>query len=165
MSRWHKALFAELQKDHREIVLLLSRLQETTDPSQRHRMVEDLLREILPHMIAEEQVVYPALGSDPQGRKDALHFVAQHRAAQEHLEELAATSPADVRFRPRAERVSREIRFHIQTEEETIFTDLERIVPEREARRLLEDFRRERDLARRKYPDLPIRTDERDFRI
>lgn len=163
MSRWHKALFAELQKDHREIVLLLSRLQETTHPSQRHRLVEDLLREILPHMIAEEQVVYPALGPDTQGRQDALHFVAQHRAAQEHLEELAATSPADVRFRPRAERVSREIRLHIQTEEETI--DLERIVPEGEARRLLEDFRRERDLARRKYPDLPIRTDERDFRI
>lgn len=158
MPSVHQELFDEIRKDHQEVMTILTRMQETTGGAQRHQLVESLLQEILPHMVAEEQVVYPSLRPDQDAWEDASTALEQHRKAQGILEELASTNPEDERFVMRLSMFRQAVEEHIQEEESTIFDDLERVNTERAAQNLIDSFRKEKDLARSKYPDLPIRS-------
>lgn len=151
-------LFNEIRKDHQEVMTILTRMQETTEGRERQKLIDTLLQEILPHMVAEEQVVYPSLRPDNAAWEDAGSALEQHRKAQAILEELASTNPADERFNMRLSTFRQAVEEHVREEESTIFADLERVNTERVAQNLISSFRKEKDLAKSKYPDLPIRS-------
>ena len=152
----HDQLFEALQNDHREVLSLFGRLQESSEESGRKALLEQLLREILPHMVGEEQIVYPALRPEAAAWGDAREAIGEHHAAQKALQELTRTPPGDAAYRERLADARDLVERHIRREEETIFADLKRVLSERHAGQILEGFRREKDLARTRYPDLPI---------
>lgn len=45
--------------DHRTIEDLFNKYQETTEPAQRRRLVNEMIRELSMHTVIEEQYLYP----------------------------------------------------------------------------------------------------------
>ncbi len=152
----HEQLLETLRTDHREVRSLFGRLQESGDANVSRELLDQLLRAVLPHMIGEEQIVYPALRPDQAAWADAREAIGEHHAAQAALQELTRLTVDSEAFRTQLATARDLVERHIRMEEELIFPDLQRVLSERHAAQLLEGFGREKTLAQQRYPDLPI---------
>jgi iron-sulfur cluster repair protein YtfE (RIC family) len=154
----YENLFEELRADHRDVSSLFLRLQEAGEERDRTELLDRLLKIILAHMIGEEQIVYPALRPDAAAWEDARRAMDEHRRLQEDLRRLRDLPPGGEEFRRRLGVAREEMEMHFRQEEEKVFADLRRVISERHAGRVLDSFRREKALAARRYPDLPLPT-------
>ncbi len=154
----HDQLFAALHADHEEVLAILSHLQESGNEESRRERMGDLLHSLLPHMVAEEQIVYPALRTKESAWEDAREAIDEHRDAQNALRQMVEDPAVGTEFLAQLKNFREILEEHIRFEEEAIFTDFSRFLSERHAAQVLDGFRREKELARQRYPDLPIVT-------
>ncbi len=145
----HEQLFEALRRDHQEVNTLFQKLQEITQSSERARILGKLRLEILPHMKAEEKVLYPALKENKSIRVDALESLEEHYAAQSVLKELMKTPANDERFLPKARVLMEMVEHHVQEEEERIFQDIRSALSEEQTSEILERFNKEKEKSRR----------------
>jgi iron-sulfur cluster repair protein YtfE (RIC family) len=154
----HTELFTLLRTDHEQVLAIVTRLQESGDAKIRKDLLDDLLQAILSHMVAEEQVIYPALGADAAAWANAREGIEEHHEAQAVLQKLVEQSAGTAAFLDQLEELRAIVEEHIRFEEEAIFADLKRVLSEHHAGQSLDSFLREKDLARQRYPDLPTVT-------
>ena len=159
-STMHDQLFKTLKKDHEEVKKIFTRIRESESSSERRSLVDTLRKEILPHMIAEEKIVYASLRERKELWSDALEGLEEHHAAQMILRELAAMSPEDERFRAKATVLKEMVEHHVREEEDKNFRDLKEVLDENKAGQILDSFNREKELAQSKYPNIPSVTSE-----
>lgn len=156
----HDQLFNILKADHEEVKKIFTRIRESESTSECRNLVDELRKEILSHMIAEEKVVYASLKERKEFRSDALEGFEEHHAAQMLLQELAVMSPEDERFRAKASVLREIVEHHLREEEDKIFRNLKEVLSENRAGEVLDSFNREKELAQSKYPDIPSVTSE-----
>jgi hemerythrin superfamily protein len=156
----HDQLFNTLKTDHDEVKKIFTRIRESESTSERRNLVDTLRKEILPHMIAEEKIVYASLRERKEPWSDALEGLEEHHAAQMVLRELAAMSPEDERFRAKATVLKEMVEHHFREEEDKIFRHLKEVLSEDKAGEVLDSFNREKELAQTKYPNIPSVTSE-----
>jgi hemerythrin superfamily protein len=156
----HDQLFNTLKTDHDEVKKIFTRIRESESTSERRNLVDTLRKEILPHMIAEEKIVYASLRERKEPWSDALEGLEEHHAAQMVLQELAAMSPEDERFRAKATVLKEMVEHHFREEEDKIFRHLKEVLSEDKAGEVLDSFNREKELAQTKYPNIPSVTSE-----
>jgi uncharacterized protein (TIGR02284 family) len=156
----HDQLFRTLKTDHDEVKKAFTRIRESESASERRSLIDTLRKEILPHMIAEEKVVYASLRERKEPWSDALEALEEHHAAQMVLRELAAMSPEDERFRAKATVLKEMVEHHFREEEDKIFRHLKEVLSEDKAGEVLDSFNREKELAQTKYPNIPSVTSE-----
>ncbi|MEZ4601027.1 MAG: DUF2383 domain-containing protein [Syntrophotaleaceae bacterium] len=154
----HDQLFNTLKTDHEEVKKIFTRIQETESGSERKNLVETLRKEILPHMIGEEKIIYASLKEQKDAWSDALESIEEHHAAQIVLQELVHLSPDDEHFRAKASVLKEMVEHHIKEEEETIFEDLRQVLSDKRAKEILDGFNREKEMAKSNYPDIPFVT-------
>jgi hemerythrin-like domain-containing protein len=145
-----------LREEHQVGGRIIAQLDHTTTRARKGR--EDLfmrLKEnIVPHMKAEETVLYAALMEKKGARVDTLEALEEHHAAAILLLELDVTAKDSERWHPKFKVFMENIEHHIREEERIIFKDMEVYLPERQMTEMLARYREVRqkekkELARR----------------
>ena len=143
----HEDLFETLRRDHQEVRETFHRLKAEKEDSERVKLLYELETEILPHMIAEERVLYPRLreGTDEEIREDAMEGMAEHHAVRLVLRDLAETPANDEVFPAKVRVLEEMVEHHVREEESDLFEDMRTSIGAQEAGELLARFRREKE--------------------
>ena len=146
----HDQLFDIIRKDHQEVRGIFKNLLQAKKPELRDDLVAKLHKEIMPHMRAEERVVYSMLRSECRDcTDDVLESMEEHHAARLILNELQEISPEDERFTAKATVLHEMIEHHIEEEEEEIFEDLKKNVSDQKAGEILKKFKEEKERVKK----------------
>ncbi len=95
----YEELFHALHRDHEEVRATFRRSKDEDSASDRAKILYELETEILPHMLAEEQIVYPRLQAEEgDTRQDAFESIAEHHAVRLVLRDLTETPTNDETF-------------------------------------------------------------------
>ena len=98
----------------------------------RRELFNDIRREILVHSQMEVEIFYPALeGTSSTTAANLINnAVAEHRAIDKQLQELSSMNPADRNFETGMTDLMDEVVRHIDMEEEAIFDEARKNLPE-----------------------------------
>ncbi|GAA3464380.1 hemerythrin domain-containing protein [Saccharothrix longispora] len=112
--------------DHREVERLFRELESGQGtPEHRRALADHVIAELVRHSVAEEQFMYPAARKVlPGGDEVADHEIAEHAEAERVMKELEGLEPTDPRFDELLGELMREIRHHIEDEEEDLLPQL-----------------------------------------
>lgn len=145
----HEELFETLRRDHQEVRETFRKLREEERTSERVRLLYELETGILPHMVAEEKVLYPRLKeeADAAVREDAFESMAEHHAVRLVLKDLAETPANDETFPAKVRVLEDLVEHHVREEESEVFQDVEKALDAREAGEILERFRHEKECS------------------
>jgi hemerythrin-like domain-containing protein len=117
-------LMDELHKDHEEVKSIFQLLM-AEEGVEREALRTRLQERLVPHLKAEEYVVYPGIMDKISHKQHALERLEEHRLAAMVLRRLLSTDPDDERFMARATVLKEMIEHHIREEEDKVFPDLE----------------------------------------
>ncbi len=123
-------LFQALHREHEGVREAFRRLQAENDPEDRTRLLFELEKEILPHLLAEERTLYPRLKTEDGAARDVLESMAEHHALRLILRDLTETPASDEVFTAKARVLEELVEHHVQEEEAAIFGHVrERLEP------------------------------------
>jgi hemerythrin superfamily protein len=118
--------FAELIREHRVLLSLLDRMEETpaSSPARRVFLFLAFKRTIAKHALAEEDVAYPLLYADA-GRKDAAEkLYHEHADMKVHLFALQQNLRDEEGWKTHVRSLRDEIAAHARQEEDEVFPQL-----------------------------------------
>lgn len=112
--------------DHRAVEKVFAELETGRGSSQHRRDLTDhVIAELVRHSVAEEQYLYPAardLLSDGDSIVD--HELEEHAEAEQVMKSLDGLDPADPTFDELVNSLIRDIRHHLEDEEEDLLPRL-----------------------------------------
>ncbi len=113
-------------QEHRVVLSILSELasKDTSDREQKYRSLKENL---MPHVIGEEQVLYPRLKEVTEMRDMAFEAIEEHSAVRTLLGQLdgVPTSEEEV-WVAKLKVIQENLQHHIREEEGTIFVEMQR---------------------------------------
>ncbi len=114
-----------LKQEHQMVLSLLSELS-SKGTSGREQKYSSLKENLIPHMIGEEQAVYPKL-MDSGMKEMALEAIEEHNAVKTLLSQLdsASTSEEDV-WVAKITVIQENVKHHISEEEDHIFPEMQK---------------------------------------
>ena len=118
-------IFQAIKADHEKVKELMLRMAETTSRGGRQRSngVAKLKDMLLPHMHAEEEIFYPFVMNETEGRMDALEGYEEHKAARMVLSDLENTPVDDERWPANLKVLHDLIEHHVKEEEGHMFKE------------------------------------------
>ena len=137
--------FAELIRQHRTLLSLLDRMEQTPASAAGRRVLLFLAfkRTIAKHALAEEDVAYPVLYGDA-GRPDvAEQLYREHADMKIHLFALQKNLREDEGWKTHVRALRKEIVGHARQEEDEIFPQLRELRQARQSSELSRDLRQE----------------------
>jgi iron-sulfur cluster repair protein YtfE (RIC family) len=115
-----------LMQEHRVVLSILSELasKDTSDREQKYRSLKENL---MPHVIGEEQVLYPRLKEVTEMRDMVFEAIEEHSAVRTLLGQLdgVPTSEEEV-WVAKLKVIQENLQHHIREEEGTIFVEMQR---------------------------------------
>jgi len=114
----HKEFLDELKKDHKEIKGLLDELASMSP--QKAQLLQQLRREMIPHMQAEEDTLYNVLMQNEDSRQLAFKGIEEHRLGKMVMQDLDQAT-FDERWNARVSLLRTLVFQHIKEEESDIF--------------------------------------------
>ncbi|WP_433443331.1 hemerythrin domain-containing protein [Nonomuraea sp. CA-141351] len=152
-------VIAVLVTDHREVEQMFSKLEHMKgDISEEAKtLAEQVVIELVRHSVAEEEYLYPAVREHvPGGDKTADHEIAEHAEAEETMKRLEGLEPRDADFWPTTDLLIKQIRHHLQEEENDLFPRLREACPPEQLVELGNKVQRAKKLApTRPHPSAP----------
>jgi len=119
-----------LTADHKLMLELLGRIEQTTDPAERRDLADTLIAEVMRHAVAEEMHVYPAIEKYvPNGKEEVAHDKQEHDElvdVMKRIEDLDAAEPA---FLEQVREMEAMLRHHADDEESDQFPKLRASIP------------------------------------
>jgi hypothetical protein len=118
-----------LEREHDEVKVLLTDLQDATAASQRRSLVKRIKIALVPHTKAEEKVVYNAVLAlkDKDAQTDGHEGYLEHEWAAKTLQRLEAISSATSPEHKATAKVLKElVEHHIREEESNVWKDLKK---------------------------------------
>ena len=116
-----------LKKEHREAADLLKKLVDSDKAPERRSILTKLKKALVPHLVAEDKVVYRAVLA-LKGRKakiDSNEGQLEHAIAQQTLVKLTRISNAtSAEFSATAKVLKELVEHHVQEEERNIWADV-----------------------------------------
>ncbi|GAA0535266.1 hemerythrin superfamily protein [Rhizomicrobium palustre] len=116
-----------LKTEHREVAALLKEMVEAENGASRKKLLGQIKAALIPHLRAEEKVVYQPLivDRDKGLRTDGFEGEAEHRLADRLMDELSAIeNAASPEFAGTAKVLMEMIEHHVKEEEDDIFDDV-----------------------------------------
>ncbi|MTE18040.1 hemerythrin domain-containing protein [Streptomyces sp. TRM43335] len=148
----------ELTTDHREVEELFGRIEALPAGDERRKELADqAVIELVRHSVAEEQYLYPAVREFlPDGDEVADKELRDHAEAERTMKDLEGRSAADPEFDRLVGLLMREIRTHVEDEEQNLFPRLRRATSEQRLDELGEKVRTAKKTApTRPHPSAP----------
>ena len=130
-------IFEVLKKDHKTVLDLLDKLESSSTRAgkSRQKLFDQLKKELLPHMYAEENYFYQEIldnTSDKEQREKVLEGIEEHHAAKSVLSDIEAISFTDEHWHPDIMVLKELISHHIEEEESEIFDAAEEAIDDPE---------------------------------
>ena len=123
-----------LKNDHEVVKSLFARYKKASNRAQngKKEVFEEIRREILIHSQVEMEIFYPALTSTASTTAAQLVASAEedHQTVEKLLGELARLGAQDRTFDSKMTHLIEEVTRHIEKEEDEIFTEARKILPE-----------------------------------
>jgi len=123
-----------LRNDHEALKSLFNKFKKPSVRSHngRKELFDEIRREILVHSQMETEIFYPALAGTTSVRAIELVSAAeqQHGSIEKLLEELNGMNGSDKNFESRMGLLTDEVVRHIEMEEENIFDEARKNLPE-----------------------------------
>ncbi|MEZ4599139.1 MAG: hemerythrin domain-containing protein [Syntrophotaleaceae bacterium] len=144
-------LFDVIKKDHQEVKGIFEKILQTKKSDQREKLLDQLKSEIIPHMTAEEKILYRDLKDEcSECKEDVLEAYEEHHAARLILDELMDLSADDETFHAKASVLQEMVSHHIKEEESTIFKDIKKHMKSDQVEEILQKFEKEKEKAKGK---------------
>ena len=114
-----------LKQEHKMVLPMLSELA-SKGISGREQKYETLKENLMPHMIGEEQVLYPRLKEEAEMRDTILESIEEHGAVKALLGQLdsVSTSEEDI-WVAKLKVIQENVDHHISEEENKIFPQMQ----------------------------------------
>jgi hemerythrin superfamily protein len=130
-----------LEQDHREVEEMFSELESlrgaATDEamSRRKDLAEQVTIELVRHSVAEEVIVYPRVESKVSA-EEVEHARKEHKEAEQTMARLEKLDADDPGFDDELATLMKEIRHHIEDEEQQMFAHMRQVLDPDELRTL-----------------------------
>ena len=137
-------IYDALSKEHRLFEAQLDRLlaASKSGDDQWKTTVDELRRGVIAHAHAEEAVFYNALREADKAKGLVVHSYAEHAATEGELRTLGAAKAIDANWTSLMEKLSNDLRHHIQEEESRVFGAARQVFTEEEAQQIGAAFER-----------------------
>jgi hemerythrin superfamily protein len=137
-------IYDTLSKEHRRFESLLDRLVASSKAGKDEwkSILDELRRGVIAHAHAEEAVLYNALRDENQAKGLVVHSYAEHAAAEGELRTLGAAKAIDANWTSLIEKLSKDLRHHIQEEETRVFDAAREVFTDEEAELMGQAFER-----------------------
>jgi hemerythrin superfamily protein len=123
-----------LRNDHEQVKSLFEKVKKANVRNQNGRkdLFNEIRREILIHSQMEVEIFYPALAGTASARATELVSQAEreHHAVEKLLQEMNLMNAADKAFETKMDQLMEEVTRHIDMEEEEIFDEARKNLPE-----------------------------------
>jgi iron-sulfur cluster repair protein YtfE (RIC family) len=123
-----------LRNEHENLRSLFNRYKKpgTRNGNGKRELFNDIRREIMVHSQMELEIFYPALSGTSSTTAAELvnNAVAEHEAVEKKLQELGGMNPSDRNFEAKMTEVMDDVVRHIEMEEEEIFNEARKNLPE-----------------------------------
>lgn len=130
-----------IQADHEKVLELFGKmLKETKKSEKRKEMLSKLQEELIPHMHAEENLLYPFLKEEGEDPEPVLEAYQEHLAARLYLDQVMHTNLDDENWIAKITVLHELINHHIEEEEEDLFRMAEERLDEDQAQEMGEKF-------------------------
>ena len=144
-----------LRNDHETVRSLFNKFKKPGGPRAQNgskELFNEIRRELLIHSQMELEIFYPALAATSSARAAELVSEAEreHREVEKLLEELDSMNTSDKTFESKMDELIEDCGRHIEMEEEEIFDEARKSLPESRLEELgleLEDRRKILSLA------------------
>ncbi|MBF0299067.1 MAG: hemerythrin domain-containing protein [Oligoflexia bacterium] len=143
-------LFNTLQTEHKEIKSIFGILKSEKSPEKRDNSLSSLQASLIPHLRAEERVIYSELFKNSQSKELGLEAVEEHYALRLMLEELFKMPNNSDRFNARANVTLEILAHHIDEEEKKIFPKMKEIFNSEQLNNFLKKFSDEKQVIKEK---------------
>jgi hemerythrin superfamily protein len=119
-----------LTADHREMLELLSQIEQTPDAGQRRDLADTVIAEVMRHAVAEEMFVYPAIKEHvPNGAKEVEHDKQEHDEIVQLMKRMEDVDASDPTFMELVRQLEAQLRHHANDEESDQFPQLRAHIP------------------------------------
>ncbi len=140
----HDQFFEQLKRDHSEVKSILNMMVEKENSSQRAQLKKQIEKALVPHMKAEESVLYPVLKENKQSRDSALEAIEEHHASELILNEILSLRPENEVWPAKCEVLKTLIEHHIDEEEHKIFNMCRELISPEQIGKMLTNFAEEK---------------------
>ena len=137
-------IYDALSKDHRVFESQLDQLLASSKAGDDRwkSVLDELRRGLIAHAHAEEAVFYNALRETDASKSLVLHSYAEHAAAEGEVRTLGAAKSIDANWTSLINKLSKDLRHHIEEEESKVFTAAREQFSDDEAERIGRAFER-----------------------
>lgn len=145
-------------QDHRHVESLFARYESLTGDGDRKRdIVREIIRELSIHAAIEEQFLYPVIRNNlPDGKSLVEEAIQEHQEAKELLDELDGMLPDESGYDERVSSLLRDVRHHVQEEEDELLPKLRSAVSQERLEQVGEAMEAGKRLApTRPHPHAP----------
>ncbi|HEY1798956.1 MAG TPA: hemerythrin domain-containing protein [Stellaceae bacterium] len=119
-----EGILQDLHNDHGEVDTLLSDIQDSQDPAERLRLFDEMKDKLLPHLEAEQEVLYRRLqgAKTAEARQFGHEGTSEHEAAERQVRKLSSLdAPMSDRWSGELKVLIDLIEHHVGEEESTGF--------------------------------------------
>ena len=120
-----EGILQDLHNDHGEVDTLLSDIKDCGDPADRMRLFSEMKSKLLPHLQAEQEVLYRPLEASQSeaSRSFALEGTNEHQILESQLQKLSADSnKAGEQWTAELKVLNELVEHHVNEEESTGFS-------------------------------------------
>ena len=121
-------ILESLKQDHEDVAEMLEKLVESTTAAQRRSLLTSINNALVPHLRAEEKIVYAAIGA-LRGKEQKIHSEEgrmEHALGDRMLQQLGKmTDPMSAAFSAGAKVLKELVEHHVEEEEKNIWSDVE----------------------------------------
>jgi len=118
-----------LKQDHQDVAEMLEKLTKSTTAAQRRSLLTAIKEALVPHLRAEEKIVYDAVGA-LRGKEQKIHSeegTMEHALGDNMLQQLGKMKdPMSAEFSAGAKVLKELIEHHVEEEERNIWSDVEK---------------------------------------
>src|ERR1051326_185305 len=85
-----EGILQDLHNDHSEVDDILGRIMNSEDGSERARLFSDMTSKLLPHLEAEQEILYRRLeiGKEEESRKFGHEGTSEHRMVEQQINRI-----------------------------------------------------------------------------
>jgi iron-sulfur cluster repair protein YtfE (RIC family) len=120
-----EGILQDLHNDHGEVDKLLGRIRDSENGSERTRLFSEMKSKLLPHLQAEQEVLYQRLekGKSEKSRRYGYEGTSEHQTAERQVRKLSGLgNPMSDQWNGELKVLIELIEHHVDEEESTGFS-------------------------------------------
>ena len=120
-----EGILQDLHNDHSEVDELLTKIGDTEDARERERLFTEMKSKLLPHLEAEQEILYSRLqsGKSEESRRFGVEGTSEHQMVEQQVQKISRLgSPMNDGWTAELKVLSDLIEHHVGEEESTGFS-------------------------------------------